>query len=429
MENPIHTRPGDPDELVERTIRQHSTSLLRLARRHSYCQDDAHDAYQRALEIFIRRARTLEPQAALPWLRTVVKHEAWAVREQRRRLVSHEEPDLDREEARNAIGPDERAVSAERTEQAVEALQGLKPQEVRALVLKAEGHSYDEICRITGWTYTKVNRCLTEGRRSFRERIARIDSGRECERWEPVLSAMADGEASPSDLSAVRPHLRACPACRVALRDFHAAPKRVAALVPFAALAGGGSESLEAGHGFLGRVHEAFVAPFHERATLLAHSLQSGLDAVSAGKLAAVAASATALAAGGGVVAAELPDRLRGPAAADAARETVATPAPARVSAAARQAPVARPPVERDSMDGAGVARATQPVQASAPAAPNPAETEFDVAPAAKRLPIGSGTATTASPSRLATRTTTSPSTSTSSPSPGSEPPSSEFGP
>jgi hypothetical protein len=33
-----------------------------------------------------------------------------------------------------------------------------------------QGHSYQEICELTGWTYTKVNRCLTEGRKRFFDR-------------------------------------------------------------------------------------------------------------------------------------------------------------------------------------------------------------------------------------------------------------------
>jgi DNA-directed RNA polymerase specialized sigma24 family protein len=44
----------------------------------------------------------------------------------------------------------------ERLRQGAEAWRQLKPQEIRALRLKAEGYSYKEICRITGWTYTKV---------------------------------------------------------------------------------------------------------------------------------------------------------------------------------------------------------------------------------------------------------------------------------
>src|SRR5437868_2077039 len=119
-----------------------------------------------------------------------------------------------------AASAGEGAAEREQAERGAEALGRLKPQEVRALVLKARGYSYKEIADICGWTYTKVNRCITEGRRAFLERYDEIASGRECERWTPVLSALADGEASAADVAAARPHLRACPACRAALRDF-----------------------------------------------------------------------------------------------------------------------------------------------------------------------------------------------------------------
>ena len=44
----------------------------------------------------------------------------------------------------------------------------LKPQERQALGLFALGYSYGEICDLTGWTHTKVNRCLAEGRAALR---------------------------------------------------------------------------------------------------------------------------------------------------------------------------------------------------------------------------------------------------------------------
>ena len=50
------------------------------------------------------------------------------------------------------------------------ALARLKPDERRAIVLQAEGYSYAEICERSGWTYTKVNRCLAEGRAALRAR-------------------------------------------------------------------------------------------------------------------------------------------------------------------------------------------------------------------------------------------------------------------
>src|SRR5919206_177456 len=120
---------------------------------------------------------------------------------------------------------------------ALELLAHLKPHEIRALVLKAEGFSYREICAMTGWSYTKVNRLLTEGRRAFLKRVSGIQRGAECARYEPLLSALADGEASAEDLAQLRPHMRTCLSCRAALREFRAAPDRVASVVPAAALA------------------------------------------------------------------------------------------------------------------------------------------------------------------------------------------------
>jgi len=59
-------------DLVARTVREHAPALLKTARRHSLCLDDAHDAYQRAMEIFLRRASTLEQATIVSWLHTVV---------------------------------------------------------------------------------------------------------------------------------------------------------------------------------------------------------------------------------------------------------------------------------------------------------------------------------------------------------------------
>ncbi len=285
-------------ELVLATIAEHAASLLATARRYSLCVEDAQDAYQRGVEIFLTRAGSVQPEGAPAWLRTVIKHEALAVRAARLRLVGPAEADMDLEEARDLPGADERAASFERLERSAEALSRLKPQEVRALVLKAHGYSYEEISEITGWTYTKVNRCLTEGRRSLRDRLDDIEAGRECERWSPLLCAVADGEASAADLVRLRPHLRHCAACRATLREHRLANRRVAAVVPLAAVAGMG-ETADQAPTLVMRFYEAVTGGVHERATLSAQKVQAGLEAASAGKLAAVAASATALAGGG----------------------------------------------------------------------------------------------------------------------------------
>jgi RNA polymerase sigma factor (sigma-70 family) len=226
--------------LVEKTLDEHASSLLRLARRYSVCADDAQDAYQRAIEIFLRRADSVEPETAASWLRTVVKHEALAVRRSRLRVVGPEEVDPDLREDTTEPSPDERVFTAELAARSAEAFARLKPQEARALWLKAQGHSYAEIGRLCGWSYTKVNRCITEGRRAFLDRYAGIESGAECRRWAHVLSAMADGEATAAQLADARPHLRNCPACRATLRDFHDVPREIGLLAPTVIAGGAG---------------------------------------------------------------------------------------------------------------------------------------------------------------------------------------------
>lgn len=283
---PVVRSAAEAERLVLDVLRMHADSLLRVARRHSLCLDDAQDAYQRAVEIFLRHAATLEADGAHKWLHTVLKHEAMRIRGGRTRMVSSEDVDFDTHEARDLPDADEQLVRFERTTRSAEALQRLKPQELRALWLKAQGHSYEEIANICSWSYTKVNRCITEGRRSFLDRYADIGSGAECRRWEPVLSAMVDGEAAAKDLTAVRPHLRNCPACRARVRALRESSLGLAALLPPSALASGG---------LFARLHDVIA----ERILLSATKLQAGLEAALPGKLAVVAASAAAIAGGG----------------------------------------------------------------------------------------------------------------------------------
>jgi RNA polymerase sigma factor (sigma-70 family) len=321
-----------------RVISRHADSLLRTARRHSLCADDAQDAYQRTMEIFVRRAATLDPDSAYKWVHTVCKHEAMAVRAQRQQLVSHEEHDPDREEARHLPSPEEQIVSFDRLRRSAEALQRLKPQELRALWLKAEGFSYAEICEQTGWTHTKVNRCISEGRRAFLTRYERIEAGTECERWLGLLSAIVDGEATPEQLIENRPHLRNCAACRATVRELHATSAPLAVLLPVAVAPAAGSAH-ERATGLLVRIYEAIAGNLHERAAAMA-------DVASTGKLAAIAAAGAAAIAGGGAVFVhgDTPATHRSSARHGqpvAARVTAATPA--RLSAAEAPGHATRP--------------------------------------------------------------------------------------
>ena len=289
---------GAAEELILRTVAAHADSLLKTARRHSICLDDAQDAYQRGLEIFMAHADRLDAARAPGWLHVVVKREAQAIRESRKKLVGHSDIDFDAHEAPRLPSPEEQLLRFDLISRSAEALQRLKPQELRALWLKAQGHSYNDIGAITGWSYTKVNRCLTEGRKSFLERYAGIESGAECERWMPVISAMVDGEATPQQILELRPHLRNCPGCRATLKALHDSSKPLAAVLPIPLLAAGTASTEHISNLFM-RAYEAIAGGLHERAVHSVTKAQAAVEAAAAGKVAAVAASAAAVAGGG----------------------------------------------------------------------------------------------------------------------------------
>ena len=135
-----------------------------------------------------------------------------------------------------------------------EALRSLKPAELRALTLLAEGYSYAEISSITGFSATKVNRCLAEGRERFRAFLARSEAGERCREMGPLLSAFCDGELNDGQTEEVREHLRACAGCRAAARSYRAAPGAAAALPP----------ALFASRSVLERLHDG-MAWLHSR--------------------------------------------------------------------------------------------------------------------------------------------------------------------
>ena len=241
------------------TFARHQASLRRTAQRYSICADDADEALQRGLEILLRKAPSADPRELVRWTHTVVKHEALAVRAERERILSGPAaatPEPGREDwvaliPTDADGPAERAERHEAIERSREALATLKPQELRALTLLAEGYSYREIGEITGFSATKVNRCVAEGRERFRRFLDRRERGGRCAELAPLLSALADGEADAGEADTLRAHLRSCPHCRATLRAYRAAPGAAAALAPILPPARGP---------LLERLHDAYAA-------------------------------------------------------------------------------------------------------------------------------------------------------------------------
>jgi len=219
------------------TYARNETALRRTARRYSLCEDDAEEALQRALEILLRKAPNRGPLELVKWTQTVVKHEAMAIRRERERTLASplppgEEADWVSLLPATGAGPAETVERWEEVARSREALQTLKPQELRALTLLAEGYSYAEIGEITSWSHTKINRCLAEGRERFRNFVSRSEDGRRCAEMRPLLSAFCDGEAGSAEVTQLREHLRACASCRATLRTYRAAPAAAAALAP-----------------------------------------------------------------------------------------------------------------------------------------------------------------------------------------------------
>ncbi len=218
---------------------QNEAILRRTARRYSLCADDAEEALQRGLEILLLKAPSDDPRELIKWTQTVVKHEALAVRRERERILAGpaavaapDGNDWVADLPAAGDGPAEQAERREEIARSREALQALKPQELRALTLFGEGYSYVEIGEITNWSHTKINRCLAEGRERFRRLIARSEAGDRCAEMRPLLSSFCDGEVDATEMAALREHLRACGHCRATLRAYRAAPKAAAAFAP-----------------------------------------------------------------------------------------------------------------------------------------------------------------------------------------------------
>jgi DNA-directed RNA polymerase specialized sigma24 family protein len=166
--------------LAHQLYRERYHYLLRIARRNG-ASDDASDAVNDAFSAFLDK---FDPDGGAPplaWVILTLKRRCWAIGRSR-----HLDRRVGQEADRNSgepgfsianipakmAGPEE---TIERTEYVLEArakLAILKPQELRALSLLATGYTYLEIAAMNRWTYTKVNRCVSEGRARMRASAA-----------------------------------------------------------------------------------------------------------------------------------------------------------------------------------------------------------------------------------------------------------------
>jgi RNA polymerase sigma factor (sigma-70 family) len=139
--------------------------LLQIARRNSRREADARDAVQEAFAAFIATYDPGRGSPPLAWLTLALKRICWKLGAAR--ALEHEPLLLAKMLAEDSLDP---ALRIGAREEARRRLGTLKADERRALVMHAAGFTYGEIGERCGWTRTKVNRCLYEGRRALRAR-------------------------------------------------------------------------------------------------------------------------------------------------------------------------------------------------------------------------------------------------------------------
>jgi DNA-directed RNA polymerase specialized sigma24 family protein len=159
-------------DLAEAIYRESQSYLLRIAFQNAACRRDGEEAVSEAFAAFLRAYQPSRGAPPLGWLTLTVKRECW-----RRRRDAHLDcyvgSVIEREREERSVldvvpapgaGLEERV--AERDE-ARRRLARLKANERTSLGLLGAGFSYKEIGRLKNWTYTKVSRCIREGRASL----------------------------------------------------------------------------------------------------------------------------------------------------------------------------------------------------------------------------------------------------------------------
>lgn len=167
-----------PESLAGHLYTHHRARLLAIARRNSTNPEDAEEALQDAFILFINHFDPSNGSPPLAWLTLTLKRRCWALTQTQRnrqpiQISPHNRtstPDADSNgPADTRPQPDEIAEMKAKLSDLKARLHALKPSERRALALLALGYSYREICDTTGWTYTKVNRCIYEGRKALQQ--------------------------------------------------------------------------------------------------------------------------------------------------------------------------------------------------------------------------------------------------------------------
>jgi len=171
--SPEQSRRATVQELATKLHSERYGYLLQIARKHAANDSEAEDAVQEAFAQFISAYRPDSGSPPLAWVALTAKRLCWAARERHHviRITPTGQDGPEGVPTPDPAGPAATDVALQRTERAREVGEGmarLKPSERRALSLFALGYTYKEIGELNGWTRTKVNRSLADGRAALR---------------------------------------------------------------------------------------------------------------------------------------------------------------------------------------------------------------------------------------------------------------------
>jgi RNA polymerase sigma factor (sigma-70 family) len=139
------------------------------------------DACATAWTVLVCRPDITLDARGFSWLTTIAIHEAWRLSGRHARELpvgtfqrdsrGHDDEDVPEPADPLALDSETQALDRIQHTDDVEAFKTLKPRERQALYLKGLGYSYSEIGRLTGFTYTAVNRYITKGCRALRRGV------------------------------------------------------------------------------------------------------------------------------------------------------------------------------------------------------------------------------------------------------------------
>ena len=237
--------------------------LIRYAARFTQSIEDAEDAYQRSMEIALTRAPVIDAAGFSSWLHVVIKNEALAIADERRRELPMADRDLEATATRDRAGatsePDAVMEWRERYRAIHDAMCGLTHPQRTCLMLRSAGLSRPEIAAITGYSERKIHRSIIEARSRLHAWEIRMAAGAECDRAGELIDMTIDDSATRRERRALSRHLHHCHACRLRYRGRRDEVRALGSMVPVALI---GSEILQRG-----TPDPSFVLTWWERVT------------------------------------------------------------------------------------------------------------------------------------------------------------------